>query len=69
MLAQARAWAIDTTTATTVDNTTNIFSKPWIWIGIAVIIAIKLLGPFTDESKQVVIIRKKPLRKISGDRV
>lgn len=60
IMAQIRAWAIDTTTATTIERSNNIFSQPWIWIGIVVIIAIKLLGPFTPDHKEFRIIRKKP---------
>lgn len=58
-MAQIRAWAIDTTTATTIERSNNIFSQPWIWIGIAVIVAIKLLGPFTPDHKEFRIVRKK----------
>lgn len=55
---QARAWAIDTTTAGTIDNGANILTQPWIWIGIGVLLAVILVGPSTRE-KDFSIIRKK----------
>jgi hypothetical protein len=65
MIAQIKAWAIDSTTATTIERSNNIFSQPWVWIGLAVLITIKLLGPFTPEANEFVIVRKKP-RKEGG---
>ena len=59
---QVKLWAIDSTTASTIDNSGNIFGRPWIWIAAAVIIAIKLLGPFKEEGREIVIVRKKPIR-------
>lgn len=63
VLGQARAWAIDTTTASTVDKGTNVFSQPWIWIGLATVIVIKLLGPFSENTGNFMIVRKKASRR------
>jgi|GEM_PF-3292675 len=65
MMAQIRAWAIDTTTATTIERSNNVFSQPWIWIGLAVVITIKLLGPFTPDTKEFVIVRKKVRKPVA----
>jgi len=58
VFSQAREWAIDTTTEGTIDNSTNILTQPWIWIGIGVLLAVILLGPSTRE-KDFYIVRKK----------
>lgn len=63
ILVQVKAWAVDTTTATTLDKAPNIFSQPWIWIGVTAVIMIKLLGPLSESTKDVIIIRKKAPRK------
>lgn len=59
LIAQVRVWAVDTTTATTVDKGPAIFSQPWIWAGLASIMMIMLLGPFTENTKDFTVIRKK----------
>ena len=66
IFAQVKAWAFDTTTATTVDNSPNVLSQPWIWIGITVVVAIKLLGPFTQDGKHMVVVRKKAVKKVNA---
>ena len=60
---QLTSLAVDTGAATTMDTSGSIFSKPWIWIGMGVIVVIKLLGPFTSDDK-FVIVRKKQARKV-----
>ena len=65
IFAQFKVWAVDTTTATHSDKSESIFSQPYIWIGIAVIIAIKLLGPFTQKKEEFAVIRKKDSQKKS----
>ncbi|HOZ78097.1 MAG TPA: hypothetical protein PLY34_08860 [Ferruginibacter sp.] len=65
LIAQIRVWAIDTTTATTIERSNNIFAQPWIWIGITVVVAIKLLGPFTADTDKFVIVRKKTRKPVT----
>lgn len=62
LTAQVKTWAVDTTTATTVDKGPTIFSQPWIWIGVVTVLAIKLMGPFTNTTKDFVVIRKKQIK-------
>jgi hypothetical protein len=57
-----RVWAIDSTTASTIDTTASMFTRPWIWIAAAVVTAIVLLGPFKEEGREIVIVRKKATR-------
>lgn len=59
LVAQARAWAIDTTTATTIDQSPGTLSQPWIWIVLTALIIIKLIGPFSEITQDFTVIRKK----------
>ena len=63
IVVQAKAWALETTTNTTINKSTNIFSHPWIWIAIIVVSLIVLIGPFHDAREYRVIMKKK-----AGDR-
>jgi hypothetical protein len=60
---QVKVWAYDSTTATTIDNNSSIFSQPWIWIATIVILAVTVLGPSKQTSKDIVVIRRKAVKK------
>ena len=58
---QFRAWAADTTTATTADNSFNIFTRPWLWIAVIVISVIAIVGPLDNGKHYRVIMKKKTI--------
>lgn len=61
--AQVKGWATDTTTASTIDKSTNIFSQPWIWIAAIVVLTVTLIGPKKDSAGQIEVIRRKRIKK------
>jgi hypothetical protein len=64
MFSQIKVWAADSSLSATDDNSANIFSQPWIWIGAVVVaVAVILVGPHNEGSKEFVVIKKKPVKK------
>ena len=63
-----KLWASDTIPAAGINNSSNIFSRPWIWIATSVVLAIIFLGPHKYEGNHIVIIKKKAIRKTSAKR-
>ena len=63
-----KASATDTIPATGINNSSSIFSQPWIWIATIVVLAIIFVGPHKYEGKHIVIIRKKAIKKASVKR-
>jgi hypothetical protein len=61
--AQAKAWAVDVTTTTAINKSTNIFTQPWIWIAIIVVSVMVLIGPFDHKEEYRVIMKKKTTDK------
>ena len=63
IFAQAKSWALETTSSVTINKSTSIFTQPWIWIAIIVTIIIVLIGPLDHEREYPVIMKFAPARK------
>jgi len=61
--AQAKAWAVDTTTTATINKSINIFTHPGIWIAIIVVTILILIGPIKRTEDYPVIMKKKTINK------
>lgn len=63
---QLHSWALETSAATAnLDDNSNFFSQPFIWVAPIVITIIILAGPF-NYNKDFKIIRKKRIMEERG---